>query len=473
MRALLVLAPVLLALPHDALAQRLAATVFLPGGTAPAAGAIVVATDSAGRELAHAVSRDDGRFELFVDSTATVSVRALRIGFGPTDVLTRRFRDGEVDSTRIVLGGEPVAFPRSVPRGATTCGGRGDGRAAVESLLEEARKVFLVAQSRAGRADSPTRSAAFQHRTAKNGEDTLYTLVRRAAGVAPETFAAVTTDELESRGFFVTIAGERTFHAPALPVLASDWFTRTHCFTLRKATPDELVLTFEPARERKGMVDVSGEYRFDRASGGLRAVSFTYVGLPAEERKSGAGGLIEFARMSNGSWLAEHWHQRFPLLGYRQSAGATTLIQSQMTLIDVIGHRTLGGRITAVTHDGKPLFQHDALPAAALRTPYGGLCPERLVTAAAAAARGTIVPSDSLAAGQIAVRATWKVLVVVDRTEMAEREQVRETITGDDGAWVLCDLPVDRDVEISWEIRGKAETRPVRFTEALAVLVVR
>lgn len=465
MRCLLLPALALAAAPAGA--QRLAGTATLPDGTSPAVGVVIVAADSAGREVTHTVTRDDGRFLFFVDSTQPLTFTAHRVGFRPTAMHTRQLRDGEADSVRVVLGAEAVALPKGVPRKATTCGGgSADGRAAVETLLGEARKVLLVSRFHVGRPDVDARFVTLQHRTAKNGEDTLYTMMRRDAGSVPALFEETPTEELERRGFFATIQGERTFAPVGLETLLSPWFAETHCFTLERATAEELVLGYKPARERKGLVDVEGELRFDRATTGLRSAAFTYVNLPAEERKSEAGGRIDFARATNGNWLALAWHHRFPLLGYRQTSGNTSFVQTSMTLVDIIGHRVVGGRVTALLAGDQPVFQHEPVTTVRRPPPFAVACPERLVSAATSAATGKLVATDSLGVDRVLVRAAWKVLVVVDRTQMAEREHVRETTTGPDGEWTLCDMPVNRDIEVSWSLRGKEEKRPLKIEQA-------
>jgi hypothetical protein len=447
-------------------AQRLTGSVTAPAGAGGAAGVVIVASDSAGREVAHTVSLDDGRFAFFVDSTRALTFSAHRVGFQPTPVLTRQLRDGETETVTVALGAEPVALPRNVPRKATTCGGgSAEGRAAVATLLGEARKAMLAARFRVGRTEVSQRFTTVQHRTAKNGEDTLYTFMRRNEGTAPVLFDETPAEELERRGFFATILGERVFAPVGLETMLSDWFATTHCFTLQRVTPEEIVMAYEPTRERKGLVDVQGSYVFDRTTGGLKRTSFEYVNLPAEERKSGAGGLVEFARSPNGNWLALHWLQRFPLLGYRTASGNTSFVQSSMTLIDIIGHRVVGGRVNAVVAERGPVFRHDPVPTGRTPTPFQAACPERLVTAQTSAATGKLVANDSLGVDRVLVRAMWKVLVVVDRTQMAEREHVRETATGPDGEWTMCDLPVDRDIEVTWSLRGKEQKRPLKIAQ--------
>lgn len=454
-------------------AQRFTGTVLLPDRTTPAAGVLVVAQDSTGRDVAQTVTLDDGSFALFVDSGATMTLRMLRVGFAPTASVTRRLGDAESMAVRTVLSADAVTIDSRPPRRATTCGGgRSDGSDFVDALLTEARKAMRAAQFRLGRTDATARYATFQHRTAKNGEDTLYTMMRRVSGPLPILFQEVTTDELETNGFFATIVGERVFRAPELGILASPWFTGTHCFTLESTTADEYVMRFAPVRVRKGLVDISGEYRLDRRTFELRLVTFHYVGLPSEERNADAGGVIQFARTPNQNWVVVHWNRRFPLLGYRQTAGKTTFVRSSMTLIDIIGHRTVGGRVMAMRQGDRLLFQRDAVERPASASEFARLCPERLVTAKTAAARGQLVADDSLGVEGVTVRATWSVLVVVDRTRMDQREHVRETVADGTGAWVLCDIPVDRDVAITWDVRGNEVTHPLKVLQPNSVVVI-
>ena len=50
---------------------------------------------------------------------------------------------------------------------------------------------------------------------------------------------------------------------------------------------------------------------------------------------------------------------------------------------------------------------------------------------------------------------------------------MRETLTDADGNWALCDIPVDRDVTIRWDV-GDAERRiPIRIAQPFSVLEVR
>jgi hypothetical protein len=61
----------------------------------------------------------------------------------------------------------------------------------------------------------------------------------------------------------------------------------------------------------------------------------------------------------------------------------------------------------------------------------------------------------------ILLRAVWNEPVIIDRTIFGAREQVRETMTEEDGGWILCDLPPDRTYVLKWEVQGNERTQSV------------
>src|SRR5690606_25083673 len=153
-------------------------------------------------------------------------------------------------------------------------------------------------------------------------------------------------------GFFATIGGNRTFFAPDLEILASEWFLRTHCLRVRRVDADSIVLQLTALRQRRARVDVEGEFVLDWPSLALREFRFHYVDLPETERRSGAGGALRFGRTPSGGWLVTDWRQRTPFLNYFAGEGNTTLIRTQMVHVDVVAHFVAGGQVLALAeHD--------------------------------------------------------------------------------------------------------------------------
>ncbi|MCC7002892.1 MAG: carboxypeptidase regulatory-like domain-containing protein [Gemmatimonadaceae bacterium] len=451
----------LVALAVPARAQQILGTVLRSDGATPAPGVLVVATDTAHRVIARAITRGSGDFALFVDSATTLTVRLLRPGFEDHVLPSQRLTTDEVVDLVATLDDQPVARP-AWKVGASSCKGSKEDRAQVALLLEEARKTLDIVQSRIGDRDLEARAVLYDHRTAKNGEDTLRTMLRRVQGAPPETFRTTTVQELEKDGFFANIAGERVYRAPSAAILADPWFTERHCFTLALERDVVPVLRFRPTREARNFVEISGSYRFNAQTLALSRVEFQYEGLKADERSPLVAGMLEIAALRSGDHVITSWEQRFPLLGYRTVDGVTTFVRSSTMLTDVTGYRSLGGFMTAVGREGSTIWQRDPITDAIPASRAATRCAERAVGRTTAVAEGKLPVDDStMTASGIVLRAVWNEPVIIDRTTFGAREHVRETMTDEDGGWILCDLPPDRSYVLKWEVQGDERTQSV------------
>lgn len=454
-------------------AQRLEGLVRAPNG-APVAGAVLRAYDRGNALVGQTVTRDDGRYLLFVERPGDIRIEAKRVGFQREVLGERRLDDVGIATFDAQMSAGRVELPAALPRGAATCDRNARNRRVAESLYEEILTAVTAARFRIGRPDVQGRWVSTQYRIAKRSDDTLRAALRRAGGTLPQLFPPVSADRLESVGFFATVGGDRTFYAPDLEILTTAWFLETHCVRLRRVEDDALVLSFEPTRQRRGMVDVAGEFTLEWPSLDLLQMTFRYVDLPDTERESGAGGQLRFARTPAGGWLVRDWSQRTPFLNYFVGEGNTTLIRTQMTRVDVIAHFVTGGHMLAVFDSAATRFQRDPHGARVAGTPFAPLCPERTTIQPTAAARGrfTADSSDQPLAFTV-IRASWVLPVIVNRTELQEREEVRETTTDALGNWALCDIPIGRDVTIRWDV-GDAERRiPLRIAQPFTVTEVR
>jgi hypothetical protein len=472
-RALLPLCLGLLALAPQAGAQRLEGLIRGPSG-APVAGVVLTARDEAGASVGQTITRDDGRYLLFLERPSPVRIEAKRVGF-TREVLGER----TVEATGITgfdaqLASRRVDLPAQLPRGAATCDRNARGKRVADALYDEIVTAATAARFRIGRTDVQGRWVISQFRIAKRSDDTLRAALRRASGALPQLFPPVTTERLEDVGFFATVGGDRSFYAPDLDVITTRWFLETHCIRLRRIEEDSLVLAFEPLRQRKGLVDVAGEFTLAWPSLELLHMNFRYVDLPETERESGAGGRLQFARTPAGGWIVTDWSQRTPFLNYYAGEGNTTLIRTQMTRVDVVAHFLSGGRVLAVADSGGTRYQRDPHGARVAGTAFAPLCPERTTIQPTAAVRGRFLnDSTDLPLAGTVIRASWATPVIVNRTELQDREEVRETTTDQNGSWALCDIPLERDVMIRWEA-GDAERRvPLRVAQPFSVTEVR
>lgn len=458
---------------HLVEAQRLEGLIRAPSG-APAAGVVLTARDKAGASIGQTVTRDDGRYLLYLERPSEVRVEAKRVGYA-REVLGERVLEGSGLSTLDAqLASRRVELPERLPRGAATCDRNARDKRVADALHEEITTAATAARFRIGRNDVQGRWVSSQIRVAKQSDDTLRAALRRGNGSLPQLFPPVSTERLEAVGFFATVGGDRSFYAPDLEILTTPWFVETHCLRLRRIDEDSLIVAFDPLRQRKGMVDVAGEFTLAWPSLEVQQMTFRYVDLPETERESGAGGRLRFARTPAGGWLVTEWSQRTPFLNYFTGDGNTTLIRSQMTRVDVVAHFLTGGRILAVSDSGGTRYQRDPHGARVAGTAFAPLCPERTTIQPTAAARGRFVhDSTNLPLVGTVIRASWVTPVIVNRTDLQEREEVRETTTDENGAWAICDIPLERDVIIRWEAGDLERRIPLRVTQPFSVTELR
>jgi hypothetical protein len=60
------------------------------------------------------------------------------------------------------------------------------------------------------------------------------------------------------------------------------------------------------------------------------------------------------------------------------------------------------------------------------------------------------------------VRATWRVALDIGGEVPLWRDEIRETVSTNRGDWVLCDLPPNTTVDLSWEVMGKRSSASLR-----------
>lgn len=112
-------------------------------------------------------------------------------------------------------------------------------------------------------------------------------------------------------------ATDFTYYSPGPETLRSGSFQAAHCFSIVRdaSRADHVGLRFEPTTPPVGRTEVAGTFWFDRATGGLAALEFAYVGLPWRGLEDeGFGGTAEYLRRDDGRWLITTWNVETPWL---------------------------------------------------------------------------------------------------------------------------------------------------------------
>ena len=459
----------LLACAPSASAQRVSGTIRLPGGGRNAGGLLVLARDSAGTDLSRAVTSDDGRFALTLARAGAVRITVQRVGFDDLTILDREVAAGEVVTIDTVAGGLNKLLPARGAAPPNSCVGDPQSKLYVEQLLGEARKAFLAMQLGMSRPGVSARWASTDHRIAANGRDTArYVLVRRA-GPLLAAFGSPVLAELQRSGFVVTAGQDRVFRGIDIPSLLSQWFTDSYCFTAVESSHSTLALMFEPKTRRRDFVDIRGALNFSRSTLEPTSIEYLFVGLTADEAQREAGGRINFGRTEGGSWLVTDWMLRFPQMGLVELETFRSQDRARLLQPEVMGHEFLGGRTTAVLEGTRRIFANE-IPGAQMSPAVRALCHETVLAGPTGAAQGRLTSGGRPVSGS-RVRVTWRVGVDIGGEVPLWRDETRETMTTNRGEWVLCDLPANVAVTLSWEILGRRSEAPLRVTAWQVVVI--
>lgn len=448
-------------LPASLGAQRVSGTVKLPGDEPGGGGILVVAFDSAGAEIARAVTSEEGRFALPLPRPGMTRIEVQRIGYRPTIVLERALTAGETVAVEPVASATLVELP---PRGSTpptSCDGTPDGQRYVGILMEEVRKALIATQMNASRPGVTARWAVTDHRLAANARDTSRFMIARKAGTPAQAYGTPVQGELARSGFVVTAGKDRIFRGFDVPSLLSDWFRDNYCFTAREGSPSTFVVSFAPKTRRREYVDVRGDIHLSRRTLELLHIEYLYDGLKADEDKRLGGGRMDFARAERGSWLVSSWYIRFPLVGYIELETFRSQDRARMLNPELIGHEFLAWQTTAVLEGSRRIYVRDAVDDGGPEGPMRVACTERILPVPVGALRGRLTYEGRPVSGS-RVRATWRVAKDVGGEVPLWRDEIREVLTTNRGDWTLCDLPAGASVELSWEVMGRRSATTVR-----------
>lgn len=309
-------------------------------------GAIVIAEDARGRNVAEGLTDGRGMRTLRLPAGASYRLRVRRVGMvpfvgEPIAVEGTALREVviEVASTRQSLATVRVTAD-------AVCGRMPDGETRLAELFEQLRTALeATALARADSAQAMTIVSREYERDYGRELSLVSERVTREGRGLGDRYAAADPTLLRTHGFVVQEADRGfRFFAPDEMVLTSEAFVATHCFSA--PPPDSLStadaeLRFRPAPGRR-RADIEGTAFIDTLTGEPHRITYHYVFprrlLPAAPLPNVLGGEVVLERLRDGQWYVPRWHIRMPLFG--ETDGGTKVIVS--------GYREAGGEAAPI-----------------------------------------------------------------------------------------------------------------------------
>jgi len=352
---------VLAALAVPAGAQVVRGVVSMPDGTTRASGVIIVASRDTAAPI-RALTNQRGAFTLQLSAPGTYTVRALRVGFKPTDGPTVTVAKTDTVSIQITLTGVAVSLVTVTVQGDDVCRTKPDSGALVARAWEEARKAIMASQLSATDAPLVAEWIEYNRTLEASGRIVRGLRVRSTTNPTTHAFRSAPAESLAARGYVVPDGEETSYHAPDGDVLLSESFAATHCFQVVPPArgADTLVgIAFRPAQDRREIRDIEGTFWLDRRSAELRWMDYSYTNMPAIAERAAPGGRVEFLRLGTGGWLIGNWNIRMPEFGRAPSSSTSTgrvsVVRQSSNVLRAI--QVTGGQVTKVMRGDTVVYQ--------------------------------------------------------------------------------------------------------------------
>lgn len=335
----------------SALPAQVAQVRLLDHQEQPLPPAVVSALDSSGTERRRLTSSVSGRFQIVLPSEGRYRLRVARIGQRPW--LSESFDVGRDSPVHLefILPLEPVVLAAVEVRAKErACDTYAPPDEASSSLLAQALTGLEIISG--GLRFEPPRLQMVHWDADLDPE--LHTTARRhwrENAVAMWPFKSASLEQLRTHGFVDRPDADGlvglTYYAPDPRALGSAWFLAANCFWLaaRDTThPDLLGVAFRSVPGPGGS-DLEGTFWIARATFALQRLDFRFVGADPFDPRRQAGGVVHFARASDGRYLPVAWRLRatVPLVGpagtrprvaaYREKGGFVTTVSTDSTVI--------------------------------------------------------------------------------------------------------------------------------------------
>lgn len=461
-RAAAVLATALALAGWSLNAQELTGSLRLSDGRTPAPGVLVeAARPSDSRLLARVITGEDGNFVLRVPA-GDFTLRALRIGYRPTDLGRHTLAEGERRRAEFTLADRPVVLTAMTTRASARCLTRDRAGETVATVFDEARKALLASQLSPPEGRPTARILLEQSVTEPDGRARVAPLRTVGTGFAARPFRSAPPTQLAALGYTLEERDGTTYFAPDANVLLSDQFAAQHCLRLANADPARparVGIAFEPVERTRGPVRIRGTLWLDSATFGLERLDFAYVGLPGALDEAGLGGSIEFAHLPDGLWFEDRWEIRMPRLTITRPMNAGVIsIDGAADVTRLTAIQRAGGRVLSIEREDRVLYASagsepellaptDArsfeTAAMLVRAACGQELPD--VPGPRSAVVGLVQERDARPVAGARVAASWQEEHRINsRDGITWRERTVSMTSETDGFFALCGLPRER-----------------------------
>ncbi len=445
-----------------AVAQEVYGTVR--SGTPPRAVAGVLVTVSLARNdstIARVTTNAGGAYRVQTGS-APVVVRALRIGQQPVELGRITLTTGERRELDAALPDRPVQMIAVTTTRDQQCRRDPVDGSLVAQLFEDARTALwlsrVAARSLSARTVVRRVEQSFDTKEQAVGEPQIREDTIRSL----QPFRSAPVDTLLARGFRESLPGAvMIWSAPDAELLTDDRFLSAYCLRLADGSsdhPTEIGVAFEPASERKGVVQVHGVLWLDRRTHDLRRIVYGYRGVEPSVARATPGGVVEYAQVDGGSWFVSDWSLRMPIIAQVSRRVGN---RPPVNFVTVHGVQTTSAYVVAMHIDETLRFsagegRADVLSAGVV-SPLVDLRDSAQCGAPASDTLSTLSGDLRNGAGNplagVLVRARWTVTIrtgdeIMDNLEYVAFESEVFTHTGADGRFDLCELPPRVQIEV-------------------------
>jgi hypothetical protein len=278
---------------------------------------LIEAVDATNGVAGRALTGQGGRFAIPLPAGRTYTVRALRVGYRPTVVSDVAVTDSGA-TIRIVLDDVAIRLNAARVTADDRCGVQSGAGGLIATAWEEVRKALASTDIAGARHEFQANVTNWYSVHAPDGNSPIWQDITHRTLDSPKPYVGVPASEVETAGYARPgPAGAVDYLGPDAETLTSSVFAMTHCFRLvpPQAGRPWLGVAFRPLPDRGGpaIVEIEGTFWVDTTSAALRLLEYRYTNAPPTFSRVGAGGRIEFDRLSSGEWLIRRWTIRLAM----------------------------------------------------------------------------------------------------------------------------------------------------------------